>query len=362
MTILYISHLDGSIANGLSWSVPASVKAQSKIDNVLWINTSDKELPHWKETHVFFKCRHLRSLHNLHAPFNSPDVVVFEGFYDDINDIILSKWLKTKGIPYIIIPRSALTIHAFNNHSRLKKRIAHYFFYNNFIENALAIQFLTNKEQEDTQKLFRKTNFVIPNGIFQPCVTKVYESLTAIKAIFIGRIDIYQKGLDLLLESISLNRKLLKAYNFTLDIYGPLNQDYYTVKKIIGKLGISDIVELKGEIKGVEKEAVLLSADVFFLTSRFEGHPMGLIEALSYGLPCFITTGTNMADIVEKFGCGWVCDFTIDGISEKLKHMINSTESFKHLSKKSIELSKIYNWNILAEVFHNKIKGLLKLE
>ena len=360
MIILYISHLDGSIANGLSWSVPASVKAQSKIDTVLWVNTSNKELPHWKQTQVFFKCGHLRTLNRLQPPFNKPDIVVFEGFYDDINDVFLGQWLKKNSVPYIIVPRSALTIHAFNNHSKLKKRIAHYFFYNSFIENALAIQFLTKKEQEETIKIFKKTSFVIPNGISQPAVTKVYESLSAIKAIFIGRIDIYQKGLDLLLESISLNRKLLKACNFTLDIYGPLNQDYFTVKRIIDKLGVSDIVVLKGEIKGVEKETALLSADVFFLTSRFEGHPMGLIEALSYGLPCFITSGTNMADIVEQFGCGWVCDFTIDSISKKLKQMINSTESFKDVGIKSIELSKIYDWKILAEKFHNRIKGLLK--
>lgn len=35
MKILYISHLNTNIASGLNWSVPASVSAQSKIDEVL---------------------------------------------------------------------------------------------------------------------------------------------------------------------------------------------------------------------------------------------------------------------------------------------------------------------------------------
>ena len=55
MDLLYISHLSTNIAAGLNWSVPASVQAQSKIDNVLWVNMTDVVMQHWKQVDVYHK-------------------------------------------------------------------------------------------------------------------------------------------------------------------------------------------------------------------------------------------------------------------------------------------------------------------
>ena len=46
MKIVYISHLNGDGANGLSWSVPASIKAQAVYDEVFWLNTNKGEMDH----------------------------------------------------------------------------------------------------------------------------------------------------------------------------------------------------------------------------------------------------------------------------------------------------------------------------
>lgn len=359
MDILYISHLKGAIANGLSWSVPASVKAQEKIDNVLWLNTSEAELPHWWETKAFTKSSSLKNLNKVKAPFNHPDLVVFEGFYDDINDVILGWWLKKKGIPYIIIPRSALTYQAMNNHAKYKKKIAHWLFYNRFIRNALAIQYLTNKEFNDSKIMYDKKSFVIPNGINKPNNIIQYHQKNSIKGIFIGRIDIYQKGLDILLEAIEIKRELLLAHGFTLDIYGPDNADFNKVNKIIVQRKLNNIVFLRGEISGNAKNKALLNSDVFFLTSRFEGHPMGLIEALAYGLPCFITPGTNIAEEIKQFDSGWIADFSVSSISEKIQQMIQEKSKYENLGRNAIKLSSIYSWDKLAKLFHDQIINLL---
>ena len=42
--------------------------------------------------------------------------------------------------------------------------------------------------------------------------------------------------------------------------------------------------------------------DLFIHTFRFEGHPIAVLEALSYGIPCLLTPGTNMAGEVEAAG------------------------------------------------------------
>jgi len=47
---------------------------------------------------------------------------------------------------------------------------------------------------------------------------------------------------------------------------------------------LQNVVYINDGIFDDEKEKKQLESDFFILTSRFEGHPMGLIEALSYGL------------------------------------------------------------------------------
>ena len=165
-----------------------------------------------------------------------------------------------------------------------------------------------------------------------------------------------------MLDAIGRNRDLLIANHFILDIYGPNRQDYDMIQKLIEEMNLKDIVALKGEIIGNEKKKALLESDIFFLTSRFEGHPMGLIEALSYGLPCFITPGANMAKEIAEYECGWVADFSVDSISANLLKMIEQRANFAKLGQNSKELSRIYAWDKLATTFHIKVESLLSLK
>ena len=48
MNILYISKIDGRPWSGPSYSIPNQVKAQSKLDNVLWYNLIDNPIPEGK--------------------------------------------------------------------------------------------------------------------------------------------------------------------------------------------------------------------------------------------------------------------------------------------------------------------------
>ena len=53
MNIVYYTHLQGNKSAGLTYSIPAQVRAQSRIDNVYWFNCSDSELDTWRQVEVF---------------------------------------------------------------------------------------------------------------------------------------------------------------------------------------------------------------------------------------------------------------------------------------------------------------------
>ena len=360
MTIVYISHLQGDIANGLAWSVPASIKAQEKIDNVLWLNTSGAYLDHWSNVKCFCKSKRLRSLSHLNAPFNKPDVVVFEGFYDDINDVILGYWLRKNRIPYVIIPRSALTYKALHNHAYLKKCIAHTLFYDSFIKKALALQYLTLRECEDTKTVFDCNYFIVPNGIDLPQTTKEFhEGVHSIHAVFVGRIDIYQKGLDILLDAMAEIKDNLVSHQFELIIYGPVTQDYDKVVNLIKEKDLNDIIRMGGQIYKEEKEKALLAADLFILTSRFEGLPMGLLEALSYGLPCAITDGSNMKQEIEVSNAGWSAENNKDSVKSMLLQVLAEKDKLEEKGRSARLLSQKYDWNSIALKTHEELSRLL---
>lgn len=362
MNILYISHLSTNVAAGLNWSVPAGIKAQEKIDNCLWIDLYNNEMQHWHETKCFHQLREFGSrlhLNLLPPPFNHPDIVVFEGFYELREPIFASELRKNK-IPYVIIPRGSLTYQAMNNHSKLKKRIAHFLFFDKYVTKATAIQYLTADEYRNSGDKWNKRHYILPNGFSTPQNTKISFNNNRIQAVFIGRLDMYHKGIDVLLDACNQIQEELRHANFKLCFYGPKKYDYELILQTIKKYRMQDFITMGGEITGKPKEDIILASDLFVLTSRFEGHPMGLIEALAYGVPALVTPGSNMANEIKAADAGWVCD---DLSSEKIVYMLKKIISEKELymakSENAKELAKPYDWDKLAIKMHDYLSSLL---
>ncbi|MBR8719424.1 D-inositol-3-phosphate glycosyltransferase [Bacteroides pyogenes] len=361
MNILFISNLTGNLWAGPNNSVPAQVLAQAKIDNVMWVNLNHNSLPQWKRSEYKFlnydnidKC----TLSDLPSPFNKPDFIVCEEIYCycPFNKMILSV-IKSR-IPYLIVPRSSLTFKA-QKRSALKKKIANLCFYNTFIKKSVAIQYLTSFEKEESEKCFDHKGFIIPNGTYLPGNKHKDFSKGGIKGTYIGRLEINQKGLDLLVRAVDAIKDELRAANFTIELYGP-NRDNTVelLSKIIREKAIEDILNLRDGVFGDEKKMILDNSDVFIMTSRFEGMPMGLIEALGRGVPCVVTKGTFFMKEIKMNNAGWEAGSTEESISEALLRVIKEKNELKEKSANARKLASHYSWDHLAEQFHKTIISL----
>ena len=86
-----------------------------------------------------------------------------------------------------------------------------------------------------------------------------------------------------------------------------------------------------------------------------------MIEALSYGLPCVATVGTNMADEINNAKAGWTAKNTVESIEEALKTMILEKEKFREKSSQAIEVANKYSWENIAKKSHETFERLLRI-
>lgn len=362
MKILFVSKLMAKAAAGPNWSVPARIKAQSKLDQVFWVNADKSEMPHWRETGLFHKLDEFGGklrIENLPSDFGKPDIAVFETTYF-LEYIAIAVELRKHEVPYIIVPRCSFTHQAMNNHAKWKKRIAGWLMFNRFFKGATAIQYLTRQEYEDSSPFMCENHFIVPNGIEMPeRLTRVYTEDKPLKGLFIGRIDIYHKGLDLMLEAVAECKDFLRDKHITIDIWGPENPDFHTLKKLAAEKGIEDLFNLKGEISGERKKKALEESDFFIMTSRFEGLPMAMLEALSYELPCIATEGTYLRNEIEQTGAGFGCGNSVNDIKQVLLHLGSNKTDLNEMSKKALELASGYTWDEQARKFHEEIQKLI---
>ncbi|MDN3425676.1 glycosyltransferase [Planococcus notacanthi] len=282
-----------------------------------------------------------------------PDITIFHGYYfkEYINT---SKILEKEKLLYYIQPHSSFMKTA-QKKGRIKKYIANKLFFSKFVKNAFGYIFLNENEQE---KAIFKTNhdLIIPNGItiLEKTIGKVLEE--KIKIFFLGRIDIDHKGLDILLESLKEidNQKR----DFILDIYGiGSDRDVAILKNSIDQLNYLE-VDYKGPVYGKEKDEVFKRYNMMILTSRYEGFPMTILEALSHGIPCIVTEGTNVKSMIEKNNLGWGTEKeTISQTVLKGVEDYKNNQNF-YVTHTSEYVNEFYNWEHIAKLSVEKLRKI----
>lgn len=344
MVLLHIASITNDPCNGVCVVVPQHIAAQKMMAEVGFMNIRNKDINGVEGQMEYHKPF---SLETLPKPYDHPDLVIFHEAYR-VDYLEISRELRSNHIPYVIIPHGELGEEA-QKKKHLKKVVANLLLFRPFINGAAAIQCLSEREEKMTK--FGKKRIIGTNGIPIPDITKEYKEHEGIDILYIGRLDAYHKGIDILLQAVGKQAEFMRAQRAHLRIYGPDIQGRGDViRDIIQKENIEDLVSLFSPISGKEKEEELTKCDFFIQTSRFEGMPMGILEALSYSIPCLVTQGTTLGETIQKCNAGWMADTNAESVSSALKTAILEKDKYEEYGLNGRALVKgKFAWNQIAK-------------
>jgi glycosyltransferase involved in cell wall biosynthesis len=137
-----------------------------------------------------------------------------------------------------------------------------------------------------------------------------------------------QKGYDRLLK---VHRKLLnEGFNHNILIIGD-GYDFENIKKLQNELKVENSATLLGFTDN--PYPYLKNADYFVLSSRYEGFPTVLFEAITLKKNIIATDVSGVSEMLENGKLGLIIENSEDGIYAGMKQALTQPESFEKYQK-----------------------------
>ncbi len=165
--------------------------------------------------------------------------------------------------------------------------------------------------------------------------------------LFLGRFDMGQKGIDLLLKSVSHSKNTI-SLPLVVAGFGP---DEEKIKKLAAKLGLSEKVTFVGPAYGEMKQKLLAEALFVAFSSRHEGFSLFALEALASGVPLVAFDIPGLSWTTNKV-CFKAKPFSVTEYSRLLVKASNKKILLK-MSIASRKLARKYSWENVANSFES---------
>jgi glycosyltransferase involved in cell wall biosynthesis len=193
----------------------------------------------------------------------------------------------------------------------------------------------------------------IPNAVTR--LNGGISPLTAKTAVAVGRLA-YVKGYDLLIRAWAHVADRHPDWTLRIVGGGPRREK---LQASIDKRGLSDRVLLVGPVDDVGAE--LAGASMFVLSSRREGMPMVILEAMSKGVPVVgydCPTGPSEL-ITHGFDGLLVKPEKIHAMADAICSVIEDEELRHKLGRRARETAAAYDIDVIGERWHRFLDGLV---
>jgi glycosyltransferase involved in cell wall biosynthesis len=165
----------------------------------------------------------------------------------------------------------------------------------------------------------------------------------------------YQKGFDLLIPAWAETARAHPDWRLRLRGSGRLES---RLEDLIAEHGLEDSVTLEGPAEDIGSD--MAEASVFVLSSRFEGFPLILLEAMSKGMGIVaFDCPTGPADIVDDHRNGLLVPHEdVEGLSRAIRELVEDEELRRRTAAAAVETAQQYTIEAIGPLWLELFEGL----
>lgn len=187
----------------------------------------------------------------------------------------------------------------------------------------------------------------IPNGVESAAFEVKMEAPRHL--LFVGRLDVAQKGADLLLDSLARARVMLEGDSPPLLIVGD-GPDRQLLEQQVEKLDLGDAVRFCGRVDGPEKYRLLAQAYALLMPSRFETFGMVAAETLAIGIPLIAFDIGPLADVTGGVGTRLIPPFDIEAFAAAIVAAVLQPGWRSAECQARRRWARRYDWDVIADL------------
>lgn len=189
-----------------------------------------------------------------------------------------------------------------------------------------------------------------PSVIYNPITLKPGQlsSGTSKRFLTIGRFTPLHKGIDLLIKAFHLFAQNNKDWGLDIVGEGKEEQKY---KTLINNYKLEDIITIHPFTNHIQD--YYSNAQVYVLSSRWEGMPLVLVEAMSHGLPIVTSDLPISKEVLGNFGL-YFENGNIEDLAQKLEEATHL--DWQQKSKEALDIAQRFNIGTIIEQWKQLIE------
>ncbi|WP_435260852.1 glycosyltransferase [Tenacibaculum sp. nBUS_03] len=145
----------------------------------------------------------------------------------------------------------------------------------------------------------------------------------------------YQKNTELLINAIFEIKQQQKDIHLVVLGVGFYSPSLVKIKELIKKKNLESNITLVEWLEREKALSILRKADLYISTSRYEGLPYAVIEALALGKPCVVTNVDGNKDLIENNFNGFKVKKEKNEIVDKVFTLINNEKEIERMGLNS---------------------------
>jgi glycosyltransferase involved in cell wall biosynthesis len=293
------------------------------------------------------------------------DLMVIHGMFGRFSGQIARACARA-GTPCIACPHDPYSPELFGTHT-MAKRAYWRLLEAPFLEQMRAIHVLAPSHMGHLRALGISTPaFVVPNGLSRNQLERRQgrPDRTRTKApeqgefllLYLGRWDIYNKGLDLLLRALAADSDSRSKSRVQIAGKGS-SREQRKLEHLISALRLGDRVSLVGYLD--DTDSAIRSADALILPSRFDGFGQVVIETIAAGTPVIVSSKAGSSEFLAPEHGVVVIDPNVPSIVRGLRSAATDKEQLREAARSAgTYLAREFSWDRLARDWIHQVERL----